>query len=271
MGRWPLYGSSRFESLGVSGSTDYGTSFTPGASDSKSGTWTQIVAATAEDASGILVIITDAQNDDALIDIAIGGAGSEKVLLSNLIFSGRDFTSIHYYFPIHIPKGTRLSVDGQNSAAAPTAMKCQIILFTQGFNPGGALGIVDTYGANTGDSGGTEIDPGGTANTKGGWTEVVASTSRPIRYINMAFGFRDTFTQTDKYYRVDLGVGASTAEKVIIGDIVFVKSSTTDIFLPSNMGFPVSIPSGSRLSVNMQSQDTDATDRLTDVVLYGVA
>src|SRR3990172_1948519 len=48
--------------------------------------WTELIASVAADAVGILITLgaTAAGNTSALVDIAIGAAGSEQLLISNL-------------------------------------------------------------------------------------------------------------------------------------------------------------------------------------------
>jgi hypothetical protein len=172
-------------------------------------------------------------------------------------------------FPVKIPAGTRISARSQASTGA-SVVRCSVILFSQGFLPGQPLGIVTTYGAVTADSGGTSIDPGGSANTLGSYVEITATTTYPIRYLAIAIGNQKNGTRSSQSWLVDISVGPAT-ETVLISRLALNCSTSPDSVMPQvfNM-MPVNIPAGTRITVRAQSDGIDATDRLFDVVLYGV-
>jgi hypothetical protein len=125
-------------------------------------------------------------------------------------------------------------------------------------------------GAVPADSGGTEIDPGGTANVKGAWTQITASTAADLAALVMAVGHRGNGALRHEQLLFDVGVGAAGSEQVLVPDWVVSVSLSETLTPPWTPVLPVSVPAGSRLAVRSQCSDPDASDRLMDVVLYGV-
>ena len=126
-----------------------------------------------------------------------------------------------------------------------------------------------TYGANETDSAGTTIDPGGSTDTKGSWTEVVSSTTNDIRWLIMALSHAANPTAAQARWLFDIAVGAGGSEKAIMENVQ-VTATWDESLIGSSISFPISIPAGSRLAVRSQSNIGNATDRLLDVVLYGI-
>lgn len=274
MADWPLWDGQRVLGDGIASSA--GVVLTANASaNTKAASYTTIVASTAIDAAGIWVFAVQQQStaNDIIFDIAIGAAASETIILADLkIDSGTNANACvsTYYFPIEIPAGVRLSGRCASTTGANTT-KVSVALMTKGISETSGLAIVDTYGANAADSGGVSIDPGGSANTKGTWVQVTASTTRDHVALVLGIGNQVNGVRSTFGWMVDIGIGASPNEKVLIGDIPLAASTNGDLIQPGALGpFFVSVPAGSRLSARAQCSGTDATDRLFDVLIYGV-
>jgi len=89
-------------------------------------TWYQVLASTTYDSYGLLVNVnngfTTATNVTRLIDIGVGGAGSETVIIPKLL-CGQEGTytttgGMWLYFPMFIKAGTRIAARGTNVARA---------------------------------------------------------------------------------------------------------------------------------------------------------
>lgn len=273
---WPsLGGDNRYE-WGGDAANSRGVSLTaPGAINTK-GAWTQIIAATAFCATAINIHIGEGQaNPDQLIDIGIGGAGSEIVLISNMVKgtgTGNIGKGALYQFPLLIPQGVRISARYQTTSITSPNCRVSVRLMGQGFFSPSPLEVVTTYGADTTDSGGTSIDPGATANTKGAWTVLSASTGQPMRALVFAAGNQGNTTRTSCNWLVDVGMGGAGVEQVIVPNYWLEASSTDDTVTPqASPLFPVNIPSASRLVVRAQCSINTATVRLFDAVIYGVS
>lgn len=276
MPSFPLLEGQRVENAGANTAVSRGTTITSGAAHTKGSTYTTLIASTAFDASAIWIMLDDCPaGNDFLIDIAIGAASSEVIICSNL-YGGTSTGSLvygaNYFVPIKITAGTRVSARCQATGASQ-AIRVSALLFAQGFLPGQPLSLVTTYGDATADSGGTSIDPGGTANTKPAtFTEIVASTTYPIRALIVAFGNQANAVRTSASWLVDVAIGAASSEQIIFPNIVLNASSSPDTVLPQTTPpLPVNIPAGTRLSARAQCDIIDATDRLFDVIIYGVS
>lgn len=102
------------------------TTITTGLANTK-GSYSQLVASSAKDYIGFVLCVDNAANSGMpafsfLIDIAIGGAGSEQAIVPNFYFdpSGMDDVTLAFYFPINIPSGTRIAARAQASGASKT-------------------------------------------------------------------------------------------------------------------------------------------------------
>lgn len=111
---------SRVVAMGVSTATSQGVAVSvPGATNTK-GSWTEIIAATAEPFAGLLIGMQGASdtalgNHDCLLDIGIGAAGSEVVILPDMAFRASTNEGFRQgvpganYVRRHIPAGARLA------------------------------------------------------------------------------------------------------------------------------------------------------------------
>ena len=270
-----LQGCNNIDTVGENTADTTGVTVTAAASaNTKGASWQEIISSTTIRANYILVMLggTGTSSGDYLVDIAIGAAGSEKSLIDNIQFSqvaiGGQVSA--YLFPVVVPAGSRLSSKCQATNASGT-IEVIIVLIGAGDKASQGLSRVSTYGATTADSGGTGVDPGGTINTKGGWQQIVASTTYPIKQLLVVIGDRANTAMSTCNWLMDIGVGAGSAEKVLIPALFFCAGTTPDGIIPNIFGpFPVNIPAGTRISANPQCNINDASDRLIDVTLYGV-
>ena len=113
------------------------------------------------------------------------------------------------------------------------------------------------------------VEPGGTANTKGSYVEFAASTTFPIRRIILGSTVLST-SITNATWLVDVAVGASGSEQVIVPDIPFAAGANQDQADPAVIAFDVNIPAGSRIALRSQCSITDVNDRRINFALHGV-
>lgn len=260
-----------FESVGAATASSGGTTITAGSANTK-GSWTQLIASTGESGSWIGVSFGHSPNgSDVLLDIGIGGAGSEKVILANLCTSEWATTEISdYYFPIRVPSGSRVAARCQSTFASDT-VRCSAVVGAGTAKTPSPLNVVTTYGANTADSGGTSVDPGGSANTKGSYSQITSATTAPVSAILVGFPGQDNHARTLARFLVDIAVGAAASEKIVVPNLAVV-TETNNTPRPNPYGpIPCQIASGSRIAARMQSSITDATDRIFDVIVYGIS
>jgi hypothetical protein len=237
------------------------------------GSWVELFAATAFDADRMVVSLhtmEEAGVVTALVDLAVGGAGSEVVVVENLLVSAGVQTVGVVDLPLHIPAGSRVAARAQASTISVSTHVTARIMGGGWGTPPPAHRVV-TYGAVTADSGGTEVDPGGTAHTKGAWAQLAASTTAAHTGLMLGVGHRGNSALRNEEFLVDVGVGAPGSEQIVLADWAVALAAVETLVPQFSPVIPASIPAGSRLAVRAQCNDIDAADRLLDYVLYGVS
>lgn len=202
-----------------------------------------------------------------LVDIAYTvGGGSEHVIASNLgISSGTGFTTYSIPLPVSIPQGATIRARYQRATVTLT-MRCAVTLFSN--TDAAPRARTQTLGAVTGTTRGTQIDPGGSLNTKGSFVQLTAATDAPINWGLLWVGNMNNNARTDAQYVVDLYVGTDLK----VPNLQFSMEDTSDEPGQPYIGpFPMHIPVGSQVQVKAASTINDATDRLFDLIFYGIA
>lgn len=273
MGDWAVeFGVARNEkcpSSGYSINPDWSIANTKGS-------WTELLSSTSFKSKAITVqLINCSYATEALVDIGIGSAGNEKVILENLIYSckGAFHQYRTYHFPITIQSGIRIAARGQGTYNGTNRVRVAAHLYESDFIfPEGAA-LVTTYGDATGDSGGKSIDPGASAGTKGSWVQLAASLDYDIKGFVLGIGNQNITRASSTYYWiVDVGVGGSGSEKVVFKDWSLSCYNGTHVPGPTVTPFiPVKLPAGSRISVRAACSGTNAAYRKFDAVLYCVS
>lgn len=251
-----------------SGGKNTGTS--SGTSVSTGSTWTEVFSATSSDSDlMVLKILNTVGTDQYIIDIAIGGAGSEEFLCENLICDETDGVGLStvYVLPVKIAKGERVSIRTLADSGGRNIVYT-MDLFAGGMTSFQSGGSIVPNGVDTAGRSGTAIDPGGTANTKGGYVEITASTPSDFKGFIVAFGNNKNGTISSNNGLADLAIGGSGSEEIILPDIWYKLSSTEQGHVP--VFYPIDIPAGTRLAMRAQSTSIDAADRLFTTAIYGV-
>jgi hypothetical protein len=229
---------------------------------------TQIIAATTYETEWIRIWIAEtnatATNTDSLLNIYIGGAGSEVLFIDSLLAGwagpvGGSRSPRSYWFPLRIPRGTRISGSLRALIASDTAEVGIELGVSNGEHWVGSG--VETLGEDTAASEGTDITAGGAAE---GTFTAIGTTGRRYRYIiPNAMGNTDT-TLLDGATAWDIGVGSAVYQNM--QDFVTMDSSVELNFNTLDHGFWCDIPSGTALQLRGQHA---ATAELTTVALYG--
>jgi hypothetical protein len=142
--------------------------------------------------------------------------------------------------------------------------------------PGGWPIILDicngnSQGAVVANSRGTDITANASANTKGSYTQLVASTPFDTVMVSLVLGGSFSSSTTGYAFSVDLAVGASGSEQIIIPDAVISaeKGGGTGSYAnAATFTLPLNIPAGSALSARgMCSLATPGALR-AHVILY---
>lgn len=208
-------------------------------------------------------------NNRQLLDVAVGAAGSEQIIVADLHYGATANVTQWMYIPYSLPAGSTIRVRHATSAAASAAYAVTEIKGGWAQSLKGCS--IATYGATAADSGGISMDAGATNSTYGAIVQVVASTTYPIKAIAITLGANANTATTIGRAIIRVMVGASGSEVPILDLPVIQGGTAIDNYGPApDFWFPVNIPQGSRISARMMSTVTDATDRICDIVVHGL-
>lgn len=284
---WPVASGCRAEALNVAtGTPGVANTVTSSATAHVKGPWTQLIASTSFDSVASLWYINTGFNDTRyLIDIGIGAAGSEQVVIPNLLVGIPSGVCLPIWLPIGFPAGVRVAARSQDNFGSSTVM-ITAELFATGWIGQPAFSSMTDYGSNTATSGGTTVDAGATVNTKGAYAQLVASTTYAHKGLMVAATRPTPATaMTSDYAQLaDLSVGAAGSEQTLIPNLRGIAGMQTGgasgsplvltgrgllnpAFTPV---FPADLPAGSRLAMRQQSSSTNAADRTCAFVVYGL-
>lgn len=258
----------RAETGGAVGASSDGTPVTANASANTKGSYTELIASTAFDAQAIMIGFgLQSVNGSMLFDIAVGGAGSEVVVIPDILSASKNCNEAQsFILPFSCPAGSRVSARCQGTTGAMTK-EIVVTLVSRWMLPFSRL---TTYGAATGSSRGVSVDGGGSANTKGAYTQIVASTTNKIRALWILTGHQADTTRTTCNYLMDFSIGGAGSEQIVLGDLILGCDANHDSILPAVFGpFFVDIPSVTRLAARCQCSIITAGDRAFDVTVIG--
>jgi hypothetical protein len=220
----------------------------------------------------ITLNVANAATSDKMIDIGYNdGSGNWHRIADHIAFQGRKYADLHhnYSIPLRCKAGKEL---GARIIASTGGATLQMTLTGYSKGPMGLPGYSRMIGLNDSwsSSRGLAVDPGGTANTKGSWAVVSTSCIAESDALFCTIGYNGDTTRTSAAVMLlDLGVGASSSERVIVPNLFTRWSSNQDG--PQNVFgiLPVPIKSGIRIVARSQCSDNAAGDRTCDVCVYG--
>jgi hypothetical protein len=262
-------GSSDF--VNAAASVSVSVAVTASGTPHTKGSWAQVVASTTTDVTAIEIFaltntFQTGTNTSTLLDIGVGGSGSEQVIVPN-INVGYEFLGVGMWeFPVFIPAGSRVALRSQ-SAVASKAVTFGVRAKATRYQLKPAS-YCTTYGAVTGSSRGTILSAPGATDTEGSWTELTAATSERLAGLVLCPSGAGVTTLQNGSVLVDVAVGASSSEVSIIANQI-VMIDTSERVLPQ--GGPrvhaVSIPAGSRISARYM---TSTTSNDLDLLVVGI-
>ncbi len=275
----PKCGQTHLEDHQGVTTNEYGVSVAAGGSaHTKNATYTQLIASTAYDAYGISIFFyataVVSTRTGVLVDIAIGAASSEQVIIPNLIAGNAGTTNVvtgtghGYYFPIMIPKGSRISATAQAFTASDT-VNVHVYLHQHPMAEGAWYGQrVTAYGADTATSSGTSMSPGN--DTYATPVSVAASTANPIKFLQLGTDLLTDTTASTSRGLIQISTG--TTPDILANDLPYQESTTIESisFLHANLilsHMMFNIPAGVNLKVAAMR---NATAEARGWVLYGV-
>lgn len=225
----------------------------PSSANAKSA-WTQVFSSTASDSS-VLGFGTWAPSApgllcSAIIDIGVGAAGSESVIVPNMLY-GPLSNAIHH-IPVFIPAGSRVAIRHQ-AAIANLPQNFPSFSLNSSQNQAFAPASLDSIGVNLSTTLGTQL-----SGTSGAWTELTAATSQAYQGGIFCPGIFNTTSLSNVTVVFTVGYGAAGSETAL-ADFSFIYASTPRINdvggasfnggRPAVFTFGAHIPAGARIVV----------------------
>lgn len=273
----------------VAGSTFFENLAAPAGANTKPTAWTTVAASTDHAADGFYIQPnTSSTQSSFLVDVAWCAAGmsdsSLQVVLENLCIAGNGGggggSNIHpmgqTFVPAKIPANSRIAARVQCSTGSAT------VRFPLMIAGGGFYCMLSQYlregsntavGVNLAASRGMQIDPGGSANAKGTWTEL-GRLERAAKALIVCVNQENSAPAT-AFFRLDIGRG--TEREVIVPDLFVgtaVGASNTGEGAQGDGLSPLifcDLQAGDVLAARTMSSITDATDRILQVSVLGFA
>lgn len=183
-----------------------------------------------------------------LVDIAVGGAGSEEVVIDNIwVFDSTASATMIFALPYNIASGQRISARCQSNVSSgviTVLVSRQAGVFSQ--TPG--LGEVTTYGANTTTTSGVQVARAGAA-AWGSWVEMTASTTDAAKGFLVACHKEGLASWTTLQLVFQVAVGSAGNEE-IISPTFTVTTNSNETMMPGITQFiEAGIASGQRVSI----------------------
>lgn len=247
-----------------------GTTVTP-AVGSK-GSWAQAIASLTDDCYGLMINIsgnnTSGASRNTVVDIGIGAASSEVVLIPNLIGgNAQGFTAtgsgLWYYFPIFIPSGTRVAIRAQSTVT--TTFSVYIQAYERPLNPAmvKAASYVQAVGVSV--PTGTSVTSG--TNSDGSWT-LLGTVSRKCWFWQIGAEIPSSnITHSSVTYALDLAVGDGTNFDILLQNQIFVTTSAEVATMPPIFaGCELAVPAGASIYARGQCS---GTAQALNIAAYG--
>ena len=219
----------------------YGTTVTPGASNTK-GSYAQLIAGASltDDVYGIFINFNNnflaAASRSTLCDIGIDPAGgtSYSVLIANLLASNAGTLcadreangGYNYFFPLFIKAGSSVGCAAAVNNGTAGTLRAYMKFYCQPKRPD-AVNVgtfVETIGANTAASNGTAVTAGTTS--EGAWTSL-GTTAKRTWYHQLGHS-TDVLIASNLGYFMDLSAGAAGGELMLLENVQNRVNNTDD-------------------------------------------
>lgn len=268
MSNWPLSMGGVQEGLGDVLNITAGTPDNPGS-------WVEVFSATALPWDGFWVWAgSKGANQNQMWDIAIGAGGSEQTIVTEYYVGSYAPNAIiaTLYYPIAVAQGSRVAARHRNTSNGVGARFAIMGVSGNELYPPGHH-VCETFGADTVNTIGTEIDPGASLGTFGSWVELTSGLTWRTSWLNFEFGSNQNTAMTTDRWEIQVARGAGGSEEVILDRLSVMADETDDDLCPYNSGpFSVDLPAGTRVAMRaLNVATTNATDRLFDTVMHAIA
>lgn len=247
-----------------------GTTVTGAGSAHTKGPWTQLIAALNGDCIELALAVTNTASagvqTDALIDIGVGGAGSETALISNIPAGWRSTLIASpgppvLILPVSIPRGTRLSARAQGLELSKAVNILVSARIAPSGGPAPAYQGCDVIGAVAASSQGTSHTPGNSG-AFSSWASIGSATGRTYRAIGFVPQGSMNTAMNNALYRFEAGINSNALGSWTFGASV---NEASGLIIPPRP-VPCLVPEGSQLQVRATCS---TTAQALDVVLLG--
>lgn len=246
-----------------------GINVVSGATAGVPGAWTEVHAGVPTDIDRLTVCCVSSTaisnaSSSMLLDIGVGPAGAEVAVIESMPTgfnpSGRPVLAV---LPCSIAEGSRVAyrTRGESTRTSWGVDFDTVFGVTTGMQTANPV----AFGADTATCAGVTIDNPPTTNTKGAWTEIIASTPARLKGIHIGPGINGTASAANSTCLVDIGAGPAGNETVIVSDVPMYVSTSETVTRPISL-VACDIPPGERVSARYSRT---ATQRL-DLILHGV-
>lgn len=248
-------------SYGATGTSSRGTAITSGSGVGTFSTaFTQLASSTDTDACALIVSMIAQSTALFQVKLYVGAASSETEF-AHIPGPVNALGSMSLLVPIGVPAGSRITAKCCDSGGGGT-MNVHVTLVRgsvgqSGVSRGSLVGVASNDF--------TDVDAGATINTKGAWTQIVASTTYDAKGYTLAL-LGDPSNETNMNYLLDLAVGAAASEQIILADVQGNIEAYRGDSRPNIVG-PIwtPIPAASRIAARVQSSTNGAADRIPKV------
>jgi hypothetical protein len=252
----------------LAGSNCLGVNVISASSANVKSSFVTIIASTGFDFDEILIEIgwQPTGYSAALVDIAIGAAGAEYIIIPNLLINVQNGgQAIGITLPMKIPAGSRISARTQCTTASSN-IYINVIGFDSAFTNMEGVAGYDMLGASLATSIGTAVTPNSNGTTKGSFSQITAAT--PREYIGFTYQVDNQNTSNignNSYYAFDIAFGASGSELIVLPNVSLVVPQGG--FQPCYQFISMPIPTGTRISARAQGQF--GSSPVIGVTVYG--
>lgn len=256
------------EAIGVNTSTSAATQIQAAGSANSYGSYTELIASTAADSEWCALKLGVGSTDNTfVVALATGAAASETDIIEIMFWSnGTVAPKKEIFFPLSISSGSRVSARMKSTTASRTVEVAGLLMTESNYGTFNEASLIGEDATNS--AKGTQVDPGGTANTKGSWVELTSSTPHDFDFLIIHIGGDDNNATSQADALVDIGTGAAASETVIIPNISAVQ--TTNEANANNFTAFVDVPSGTRIAARAQCSINTVSAREMDVSITGI-
>jgi hypothetical protein len=265
----PIQNVQRGANLAGDSVTTGSVTVTANAVANTKGAWQQVFASTVTDSGWLVVqpddVFVSATNTGTLLDVGVGAAGVEQVIVPNIVMGAWQHGSM-FMCPMFIPAGSRVSIRIQ-SAVASKAFPVKVNLLPCAVQAD-ACQWCEALGVSAGTSGGTTLPTPSVAGTKTAWVQLSAGLTRDTSVICWSMGTLGTNIAAAKG-GIDIGYGPSGQEQPLVANARWEQLGTENIN-PCMFPVPCNLPAGTRIAARFDSTSTAAAS-VPQVAAYAFA